>query len=145
MGLFALLVADALLVPRQFAGLGGTGAALGLMAMTVTSGIVQVRAVRQHTGIGFYWRAVRHLLAGLVMYLSMQAISASLAAVWPWLGDAGSWWVRLPLFSLLGLAVYLAILALLRQFTRADVEVFWNVLHPARMAEYISTELDTRR
>jgi O-antigen/teichoic acid export membrane protein len=143
-GLLALLFADVLLVPRRFAGLGGTGAALGLIAMTATSGMVQVRAVSQHTGIGFYWRAMRHLLAGLVMYLSMQAVNALLTAFWPRLTGAGSWWMRLPLLALVGLAVYLAVLALLRQFTRADLQVFLNVLHPARMAEYISTELDTR-
>jgi O-antigen/teichoic acid export membrane protein len=143
-GLVALLLADALLVPRQVAGLAGTGAALGLIAMTVTSGLVQVRAVSRHTGIGLYWRAVAHLLAGLVMYLSMQVVSALVAAFWPRLTSVASWWIWLPFLSLFGLVLYLAVLALMGQFTRADLRVFLNVLHPVRMAEYVSGELDRR-
>jgi hypothetical protein len=49
------------------------------------------------------------------------------------------------LLTLVGLAVDLGVLALLRQFTCNDVQVFLNMLHPQRMLEYISTELDSSR
>jgi len=137
-GLVVLLLVDALLVPRQLGGLmlpglGGVGAALGLIALAVTSGLLQVRVVRRHAGIGFYWKGGLHLLAGGVMYAAMQA----LGRVAPL-----SLWLRLPLLALLGLAVHLVVLAVAGQFTRADLRVFLNMLHPQRMVEYVSSELE---
>lgn len=136
-GLTALLVVDVLLVPRQLggltlAGLGGTGAALGLIAMTISSGILQVRAVRQRAGIGFYWKAALHLLAGGLMYVAML----TLGRVAP-----SSLWLRIPLLGVFGLVVHLAALASMGQFTLADARVFLNVLHPQHMIEYVSSEL----
>lgn len=137
-GLVALLLANALLVPQRLAGftlpgLDGVGAAVGLVAMTVTSGALEVRVVKERAGIDFYWKACLHWLAGGMMYLAMQA----LGQVSPL-----SLWLRLPLLASLGLAVHLMALALMGQFTTADLRVFLNVLHPQRMMEYVSAELD---
>jgi len=137
-GLMALLVVDVLLVPHQLggltlAGLGGAGAAIGLLAMTVSSGMLQVRAVKQRAGIGFYWKAALHLLAGGIMYAAMWILGRVAPA---------SLWLRVPLLALLGPAVYLLALAVMGQFTLVDARVFLNMLHPRRMLEYISSELD---
>lgn len=147
-GLVALLLVDALLVPLRLGGLAlpglsGAGAAVGLVAMTVTSGFLQVRAVKQCAGIGFYWKAWLHLLAGGIMYAAMLVLRPAFFAGQA-LGRVApvSLWLRLPLLALLGLAVDLVALALVGQFTRADVQVFLNMLHPQRMAEYVSSELD---
>jgi O-antigen/teichoic acid export membrane protein len=140
-GLAVLLLADALLVPSRLGtlslpGLGGTGAAIAMVVMTLSSGVIQVRTASQHAGTGFYWKAVLHLLAGLAMYAAMILLGSVISA---------SLWLRLPLLTLVGLAVYLGVLVPLRQFTCNDVQVFLNMLHPQRMLEYISTELDSGR
>ncbi len=140
LGLLVLLAADIVLVPRRIwavslLGLGGVGAALALTAMTLVEGVVQARAVRKYAGIGIYWQALWYALAGVVVYgflaAGNQVVSTTI-------------WVRFPLLVSVGLGVYLAVLALCHQFTRADLQVFLNVLHPPKMIEYVATEL-TRR
>lgn len=140
-GLAALLLSGLLLIPQRIgsltlAGLGSVGAALGLIAMTVTSGIVQVEAVRRHVAIGLYAKVWVHLLAGGVMYGCMHVVSRFMPA---------SLWLRLPLLSLLGGAACLAVLALAGEFTRSDAQVFLNVLRPTAMADYIAAELEKGR
>jgi O-antigen/teichoic acid export membrane protein len=139
-GLTALLTVDLLLVPRQvfgfsLSGLAGTGAAIALLAMTMSGGIVQVLATRRHVGIGLYRQAAWHLLAGAVMYGVMH-ICGRLAP--------RPFWLMLPLCALSGFGAYIVVLVLARQFGWADVKVFVNVFQPRKMAEYISAELDRR-
>jgi O-antigen/teichoic acid export membrane protein len=140
LGLTALLIVDLLLVPRQISGfslsgLAGTGAAIALLAMTMTGGIVQVIAVKRHVGIGLYRQAAWHLLAGAIMYVVMH-IGGRLVPE--------PFWVKLPVCAASGFGVYIIALVLLRQFSYADAKVFINVFQPRRMAEYISAELDRR-
>jgi len=141
LGLLTLIIVDVLLVPQQMwglslAGLRGAGAAIALTAMTIASGFVQVRAVGRHAKIGFYWRALLYLLAGGIMYLLLR-ISSGLLPL-PLL-------VKMPLLTAFGFGAYLLTLVLLGQFTRADAQVFWNMLHPYKMIAYISTELDRKK
>lgn len=140
LGLLTLLFTNAVLVPDQawglsLPGLRGTGSAIALAAMTLVSGIVQVGTVRWSTSIGFYWKALLHLLAGAIMYLVMQ-VGRSTAPM--------SMWAQIPLLTALGLGAYLAALRLMGLFTRADAQVFLNMLHPRKMMEYIVSELGER-
>jgi len=141
LGLLTLLFVNALLVPRQMwglslAGLRGTGAAIALIAMTIAGGIVQVKVVSQYAGIGLYWKAMWYLLAGGIMYLVMQTGSKLIPM---------PIWKAVPVLTALGLGTYLVTLTLAGQFTRADAQVFLNMLHPHKMMEYISTELDKHK
>lgn len=136
-GLGILLAADAVLVPARWGnvpllGLAGTGAALAMVLMTLGSGAIQLRAVGRHAGIGFFWKTLWFIGAGLGMYGGMAVADgfAPLPLV-----------MRLLLLSCLGLVVYLGILALARQFSRADLQVFLGLLHPQRMLDYVSEEL----
>ncbi len=52
---------------------------------------------------------------------------------------------RVLLCSLVGAMSYLATLVLMREFTRADAQVFLNILHPQQMFDYVSEELGSNR
>lgn len=53
-------------------------------------------------------------------------------------------WVGGVLLAAGGLAFYFGTMRLLGLFTRADVQVFLNMLHPQRMAQYVLGELSKR-
>ena len=131
-GLAVLALADGLLVPARLAGLSGLGAALALLLMNVCSGLVQVAAAKRHAGTGFYRRSGLIFVAGMAMYLAMVAVGALVLT---------SLVVRILLCSLAGAVSYLAVLAVVREFTRADVQVFFNILHPQQMLDYVVQEL----
>jgi O-antigen/teichoic acid export membrane protein len=136
--LLTLLAADALLVPRRLGGwtlpgLGGAGAALALALMSVAGGLVQARVVSRSAHIEPYWKALGFFVAGALMYGLMWGGSRLVHV---------SIWLQVPALTALGLASYLLTLAALGLFTRDDARVYLNVLHPQRMLEYVSTELD---
>lgn len=136
--LVTLLVADALLVPqrlggRTLPGLGGAGAALALALMSVAGGIVQARVVSRLAHIEPYWKALLFFVAGALMYALMWG-GGKLVHM--------SIWLKVPALTVVGLASYLLALAVLGLFTRDDARVYLNVLHPQRMIDYVSSELD---
>ncbi len=139
-GLLTLLFVNAVLVPARIGGvslpgLRGTGSAVAMVVMTLAGGTFQVWAVKRSAGIGFYWKAPFYLLTGGVMYSLMRIGRLTMSV---------TSWVQTVLLVVGGLGAYLGILSLLGLFTRADAQVFWNVLQPQRMVEYISGELGRR-
>ena len=136
LSLGVLLLVDGLLVPRSLGGtvvlgLGGLGAAIGSLISQAVNGAFQVGIARRCARVGLYWRAAKFAAAGAVMVaagLVVQRIAGST-----------SWAMGAALIT--GSAFYLGILALLREFTRGDAHMFLQLLHPARMADYIGTEL----
>jgi O-antigen/teichoic acid export membrane protein len=141
LGLVILVLANALLVPDRLGsvtlgGWKGLGSAVAMMLMNLGSGLVQYQAAKRHAGITFYKRSGLILLAGISMYLAMVAVRAVVPAALV---------VRVFVCSLVGVTSYLATLAVLREFTRADVQVFLNVLHPRRMLAYVSEEVVSGR
>lgn len=139
-GLLTLLFVNAVLVPGRIGGLvlpglRGTGSAIAVVMMTLAGGVIQVWAVKRNAGIGFYWKAPVYLLAGGVMCALMH-IGRLTMAVTPW--------VEAVFLTAGGLGVYLGLLSLLGLFTRADAQVFLNMLHPQRMVEYVLGELGRR-
>jgi O-antigen/teichoic acid export membrane protein len=137
-GLAAMLLTNTLLIPRQLGalalpGLAGLGAAIGLIAMALARGIYQQIMVRRQTGIPLYPSLGTYAVAGGAMFGLMTMLNGLAATV--------TIWLRAPLISVAGLAAYLAILALLRQFTGSDLRVFLGILHPREMARYVATEL----
>jgi O-antigen/teichoic acid export membrane protein len=138
--LLILLIANMLLVPSyawgfSLPGLKGIGSAIALVIMTIAGGIAQARAVGRSTRIGFYWKSLLYLLAGGVMYLAMH-IAGRLITNFQW--------PRIMLSTAFGVGAYLATLIWLGLFTRADFQVFVNMLSPQRMLDYISSELGHR-
>ena len=140
-GLVILVLADALLIPVQLGslplpGLRGLGAALGMLLMNLGSGLVQFGAARRCAGIAFYKRSSLILLAAAAMYLTMGTVRALVPVALV---------LRVLLCSLVGAMSYLLTLVLMREFTRADAQVFLNILHPQQMFDYVSEELGSNR
>jgi O-antigen/teichoic acid export membrane protein len=140
-GLLTLLLVNAVLVPHRIGrlslpGLGGTGSAIALVMMTLAGGVVQVWAVKRSAGIDFYWKASIYLVAGGVMY-SLMHTGRLMMALTPW--------VEAVLLTAGGLGIFIGILSLFGQFTRADAQVFLSMLHPQKMLEYVSGELGRRQ
>ena len=45
------------------------------------------------------------------------------------------------MFAGIGLAIYLSVLFLLKEFNKNDFNFFLDILHPEKMLKYVSTEL----
>ena len=67
------------------------------------------------------------IMAGILYYINLIFIEIR--------------YYHLILFSMIGLAIYLIILFVLREFNKQDLEFFLDILHPKEMLKYISTEL----
>ena len=50
-------------------------------------------------------------------------------------------WYHLLMFAGLGLAIYISILFLLKEFKKDDFKFFLDILRPKEMIKYISSEL----
>jgi len=136
LGLVVLLSVNALLVPRSLLGmtmlgLGGVGAALASLVSQAVTGAFQIHLARQFARVGFYWHAVKFVLAGL----AMAAVARSIQQAAP-----PSLWMN-GLSVTAGAAAYLVMLSMMQEFNRADAQVLLGVLHPGRMATYILGEL----
>jgi len=112
-------------------GLGGLGAALGNLASQAVTGVFQVCMARRHARIGLYWRGVRFVVAGLAMAVVTGLIQQEMPDT--------VWMTAVALA--VGGAVYLAVLAMLREFTRADAHLFLDLLRPGEMIRYMLGEL----
>ena len=115
---------------------GPTGAAVALMLSNLV-GFVWIRlAAKKLTGIQLLQsHTPRHIIAGVVMGLVLYLL-AFRTGLFP-----NIHWYHLLLFAGTGLVVYLAVLYLLREFTKQDFDFFIELLHPKKMLQYIKTEI----
>jgi len=74
----------------------------------------------------------RHIIAGLAMAGVLYFFNILIPMVR---------WYHLILFAGVGLAVYLAVLFVVREFKKQDLHFFLDMLHPKEMLKYISSEL----
>lgn len=135
------IVLNFLFIPKDgvlsFAGINGpTGAAVATTIATLGSFFGLRIAARKLSGIQLLQtHAIRHIIAGLVMggvlyYLGYQI------SLFPVIN-----WYHLLMFSGLGLAIYLSVLFVLREFNKDDLNFFLDILRPREMLKYISSEL----
>ncbi|HVQ01206.1 MAG TPA: flippase [Candidatus Thermoplasmatota archaeon] len=115
---------------------GPTGAAVALVLSNLV-GFVWIRlAAKKLTGIQLLQiHTPRHIIAGAAMGLVLYVI-AFRTGLFPLIH-----WYHLLLFVGIGLLVYLAVLYLLREFTKSDFDFFLELLHPKKMLQYIKTEV----
>ena len=74
----------------------------------------------------------RHILAGLVMGVVLYFMSTAILTVR---------WYLLIVFALIGLAIYLGVLYVLKEFNKKDLTFFLNIIQPKEMLRYIKSEL----
>jgi hypothetical protein len=89
--------------------------------------LTQIKLLQTHTP--------RHIIAGSIMGLVLY-LFAFQTGLFPAIH-----WYHLVFFSGIGLLIYLAVLYLLREFTKKDFEFFVDLLHPFEMVHYITSEI----
>lgn len=116
----------------------GVSGPLGAAVATLTSGFVGFVwfkfTVKKLIGVKTISSHIpRHLLAGLVMGVVLYIISNTILTVR---------WYLLIVFALIGLAIYLGILYVLKEFNKKDLSFFINIIQPKEMYKYIKSELN---
>lgn len=120
-------------------GLAEVGSAIAtVIAMTVQFLLVR-REVHKLEGKVPEHHILKHLAAGVVMFGAVSWLATVL------IPDPA----RAPFYVMLALlaaggAVYLAVLALLREFTRHDLDLYLHIANPTAMARYVAEEVQTR-
>lgn len=115
---------------------GPTGAAIATLC-SVLVGFIGLRyAARKLSGIKPLQSHIsRHIIAGIIMGVILYFIAIRST----WFPDV--YWYFLLMFAAIGLAVYLGVLFLLREFDKNDFNFFLDIIHPQKMLKYVSTEL----
>jgi peptidoglycan biosynthesis protein MviN/MurJ (putative lipid II flippase) len=115
----------------------GINGPVGAATATVLSqlvGFVGLRvAARRLTGIKLMQtNTPRHIVAGIVMGIVLYYLNSLVPLVR---------WYHLIGFALVGVAVYVGVLVIVREFKKRDLNFFLDLAHPAGMLEYIKSEL----
>ena len=112
---------------------GPTGAAIATV-LSALVGFFGLRiAAKKLTGIRLLQsHTPRHIVAGLVMGGVLYYLNFLIPGVH---------WYHLLGFAGIGLAVYLGVLFILKEFKKQDLLFFLNILHPKEMLRYVSAEL----
>ena len=119
---------------------GPTGAAVATI-VSVSVGFFGFRiASKKVTGIKLMQsHTPRHIIAGLVMGLVLYFL-AFYTSFFPVIR-----WYHLFMFAGLGLAVYLGVLFVLKEFNKQDLIFFLDIMHPKKMIKYISSEFKNKK
>jgi O-antigen/teichoic acid export membrane protein len=110
---------------------------VGAATATVLSQLVgfiglRVAAMRL-TGINvIQTNTPRHIVAGVVMGIGLYYLNSLIPLVR---------WYHLIGFALVGIAVYVGVLVIIREFKKRDLKFFLDLAQPAGMFEYIKSEL----
>jgi len=118
---------------------GPTGAALAT-ALSVVIGFFGLRiAAKKLTGIRLSKsRTHIHILAGLIMAGSLYLL-VFYTSLFPVIR-----FYHLLMFVGLGLAIYLLVLYLFKEFKKDDLDFFLDIIHPKKMMKYMSSELKSK-
>jgi len=112
---------------------GPVGAATAT-AMSQLVGFVGLRiAARRLTGIKLMQtNTPRHIVAGVVMGIGLYYLNSLIPLVR---------WYHLIGFALVGVAVYVGVLVIIREFKKRDLKFFLDLARPVEMLDYIKSEL----
>ncbi len=112
-------------------GLGAFGAAIAtLITFLVTSVSLRWAAYRL-SGVVMDGRIFKHIIAGLLTSIIFYAVDTSWAVRW----------YSLVLLAGLFLGLYFLILTTMKEFTKEDLDMVLDALHPKKMASYVNGEL----
>jgi len=115
-------------------GMGGSGAAVATI-ISITAGTFFYRYYAYKiTGTKPNPRIIFHFLAALCTGAILNQVAFYIQEIS---------FIHLMFFGIMGIAVYAAILTIFREFTRADIVLFLNILNPARMKAYAVDEIDS--
>ncbi len=113
-------------------GMGAVGAALATLTSAIISfvlyGIVTYKILRIKPPLNI----LVHVLSACIMGLALFGLMMFIDIVR---------WYEVVAVGLVGLGIYVAILYLLREFKKADLNLFLHVISPKGMKDYVKTEL----
>jgi O-antigen/teichoic acid export membrane protein len=115
---------------------GPAGAAVATVISSLVGFIGYLLAAKKLTGLKIFQNHTpRHIIAGVVMGGVLYFI-AFRTAFFPEIS-----WYHLLIFAGLGLGVYLAILYMLKEFSKNDYKFFVDLFNPLKMLKYIKFEI----
>jgi len=133
------IVLNYLFIPKwgllsSFGITGPTGAAIATVLSCLVGFFGLQLAAKKLTGIKLLQsHTPRHIIAGLVMGGMLYYVSK--------LFVPSVHWYHLLGFAGLGLAIYLGVLFVLKEFEKQDLLFFLDMMHPKKMLGYIKSEL----
>jgi len=112
---------------------GPTGAAVASVTSSLVGFFGLRLAAKKLTGIKLVQtNTLRHILAGFIMAGILYCLNSLIPLVR---------WYHLLVFAGIGLAIYLAVLFVLKEFKKQDLLFFLDMLHPKEMLNYVKSEL----
>jgi O-antigen/teichoic acid export membrane protein len=115
---------------------GPTGAATATVISTFIYFFGTRYAAKKYTGIKLLQsHTIRHIFAGIAMGGALYFLKSYIVFFR---------WYHLITFSLFGLAIYIAVLFLLREFKKDDFHFFIDLFHPKKMMGYVKSELKNK-
>jgi O-antigen/teichoic acid export membrane protein len=112
---------------------GPTGAAIATTISTFVGWtILKIEAKRLLQARIIPVQTLLHISAGIIMGLTLYGFTRIITI---------DHWYGVLIFSLIGLLIYLAVLYLIREFTKRDFNFFLNLLKPNEMYKYIKDEI----
>ncbi len=133
------IVLNLILIPRDIQSLGlslfGLGAQGAAIATVVAYGVglVYSRIVAwKLTGITGNPRVLFHLLAAGIMMTVLYIITIMI--------PIGRWYILLAV-ALFGFVIYIGVLYLIREFSKQDLDLFFDALNIKKMVQYIKEEI----
>ena len=128
---FLLIPSWGLLSPLGINGPAGAGVAT---VCSTFAGFIALKIMaKKLTGIKYFQtHTPRHIIAGFGMGLVLYGVNLIIPV---------TRWYQLIVFAFLGLAVYLLVLYVLKEFNKKDFKFFLNLVHPKEMFNYIKSEI----
>lgn len=136
------IVLNFLFIPKNgllsFAGINGIeGAAIATLIAAFFRFFAARIVVKKLLGIKMFQKAIFiHLFSALIMGSLLYSINIFIAL---------TRWYHLIIFSLFGLGIYLAILNLLKEFTKKEYKLVIDILNIKEMKNYIKSELKRKK
>jgi O-antigen/teichoic acid export membrane protein len=128
-------------------GMGADGAALAT-AISVACGLILCKIyTRKLTGTKWNPRILMHLGAAIITGFALYFLINSIPILdladpqWAVILELIKYGGMLGLLCLLGIGIYIAILAALKEFKRDDFKLFLNMINPKDMGRYVISEL----
>lgn len=131
------IVLNTLFIPKNGAlsvfGINGpTGAAVATVISGFVGLVIYVFLSKRLVGIKISKKPLLHVSAAGIMGCLLYYVSVFVPFVR---------WYHLIFFALAGLAIYLGLLYLLKEFIKEDLNFFLDTINPKEMAKYVKSEL----
>lgn len=131
---FLFIPKNGILAPIGINGING--AALAAVLSNATGFFGFRYYAKKLSGINFLQtHTFKHIFAGFVMGLVLYFIAIR-SNLFP-----NVYWYFLLMFAVIGLAVYIGVLFLLKEFDKNDFYFFLDIIHPNKMLKYVTVEL----